>query len=175
MVVTNDDRLAERCRYFKNLCFPLAGLRNYIHEDIGFNYRMTNLEASLGLAQLERLSGYIEKKRRFREIYIEGMKGLPVCLQEECPKAESSFWLNALTFENEKSRKKVEKALKSAGVPFRRLFAPVPESPPYCWADKKCLGTTYDIYNRGLCLPSSVANTRENIRVVCAQIQKVFA
>lgn len=147
----------------------------YIHTEIGFNYRMTNLEAALGLAQLERLSGFIKKKRGFRGIYIEEMGRLPLNLQQESAEAKSSFWLNAVTFESAQLREKAQKTLKAAGIPFRRLFAPVTESAPYRWADKKGLANSYDIYNRGLCLPSSAANTGKNIRTVCGVIKKVFA
>ena len=58
MVVTNDDNLAHACRYFKNMCFPLDAPRAYLHADIGYNYRMSNLHAAIGLAQTERADVY---------------------------------------------------------------------------------------------------------------------
>jgi len=163
---------AEHLRLVVNQARPGV---EYTHTEVGFNYRMTNLEASLGLAQLERLNGFVRKKSLFREIYTQGTIGLPVCLQKEYAQAESCFWLNAMTFENAKIREKAQEVLKSAGVPFRRIFAPISESLPYGWADKKSLLNTYDIYDRGLCLPSSVVNTEKSIHDVCKAIQKVFA
>ena len=63
MVVARDERFAERLRYYKNLCFPLDGSRRYVHDDIGFNYRMPNVLAAIGLAQLERADVYLEARR----------------------------------------------------------------------------------------------------------------
>src|SRR6516164_8105844 len=69
MVVTNDDALAERCRALRNLCFDKG--RRYIHEELGWNFRMSNLQAAVGVAQLERLPETIEKKRRIGAWYDE--------------------------------------------------------------------------------------------------------
>ena len=63
MVVAREERFIERLRYYKNLCFPLDGSRRYVHEDIGFNYRMPNVLAAIGLAQLERADFYLECRR----------------------------------------------------------------------------------------------------------------
>ncbi len=63
MVVTSNETLANQSRYFKNLCFPLNGPRNYHHEDLGFNYRMTNVQAAIGLAQLEQIDSFVAARR----------------------------------------------------------------------------------------------------------------
>ncbi|MBF0489156.1 MAG: aminotransferase class V-fold PLP-dependent enzyme [Candidatus Omnitrophica bacterium] len=171
LILCRSSKVADHARHLVNQARPGTA---YTHNEIGFNYRMTNLEASLGLAQLERLKGFVDKKRKFREIYEKETKGLPVRLQQEYEKAQSCFWLNAMTFENETVRAKIEKALIRAGIPFRRLFVPLPESTPYSSAEKKSLINTYDLYHRGLCLPSSVVNTEKNIQTVCRAIRKVL-
>jgi perosamine synthetase len=171
LILCKSSRMAEHARLLVNQARPGG---EYIHTELGFNYRMTNLEASLGLAQLEHLGGFIKKKYRFREIYVEGMKGLPVSLQQEVPKAKSSFWLNAVTFESAKLREKVQLDLKAAGIPCRRIFAPVSESKHYQWADENELVNTYDIYDRGLCLPSSIVNKDKDISTVCRMIRKII-
>src|SRR5205823_834744 len=99
LILCRSARVADHARLLVNQARPGA---EYTHSEVGFNYRMTNLEASLGLAQLERIGEFIGKKHRFREIYTEEMKRLPVRLQKEYTKAKSCFWLNALTFENAK-------------------------------------------------------------------------
>lgn len=64
MVVTDNEELANRCRYFSNLCFRFHGPRLYIHNGIGFNYRMSDVHAAIGLAQVQRLDMYVEMRRR---------------------------------------------------------------------------------------------------------------
>lgn len=79
MVVTNEDKLAEKCLYYKNLCFPLGGPRNYLHNDLGFNYRMSNLHAAIGLAQTEKANDYVEMRIKNNELYrkyLEGVNGI---------------------------------------------------------------------------------------------------
>ena len=69
MVVTNDDQLAEKCRSLRNLCFQPN--KRFVHERLGWNFRMTNMQAALGLAQLERLVEFVKRKRRMGAIYTE--------------------------------------------------------------------------------------------------------
>lgn len=75
MIVTNDDRLAERCRSLRNLCFQPQ--KRFVHEELGWNFRMTNLQAALGLAQLERLDEFVERKRRIGETYTQLLCDIP--------------------------------------------------------------------------------------------------
>lgn len=77
MVVTDDAALAERCRYFKNMCFPMNGSRNYMHEDIGFNYRMSNLHAAIGLAQVEKADEYRIMRIQNADLYKKYLKDVP--------------------------------------------------------------------------------------------------
>jgi perosamine synthetase len=74
MIVTNDDQLAEDCRSLRNLCFQSH--KRFIHERLGWNFRMTNMQAALGLAQLERLEEFIERKRRMGMKYTKALSGL---------------------------------------------------------------------------------------------------
>ena len=76
MVVSNDKTLIERARHFKGQ--GLAAHREYWHDVVGYNYRMTNIEAALGLAQLERADYFIDKKRKLAEFYIENLKRMPL-------------------------------------------------------------------------------------------------
>src|SRR5690606_29302707 len=67
MIVTDDDRLAERCRRLRNLCFQPG--RRFVHEELGWNFRFTNLQAAVGLAQLERLDEFVARKRAMGALY----------------------------------------------------------------------------------------------------------
>ncbi len=161
---------ADRFTFLANQARPGV---EYIHTDIGFNYRMTNLEASLGLAQLERLGGFIEIKRKFRETYLRATKGLSLVWQQEYPGAASCFWLNALLFKTAAQRRRAQHVLCEEGIPSRRLFAPIRESRPYATAAYQDFTQAYALYERGLCLPSSVVNTHKDILKVCSVLQKV--
>ncbi len=74
MIVTNDEELAEKCRSFRNLCFKPQ--KRFIHDQLGWNYRLTNLQAALGLAQLEKLDFHVDKKRKIGVIYNELLKDI---------------------------------------------------------------------------------------------------
>ena len=75
MVVVNDDRLADRLRAMRNLCFKPE--RRFVHDELGWNYRMTNLQAALGVAQLERLDEFVERKRTIGRTYNALLAGTP--------------------------------------------------------------------------------------------------
>src|SRR5262245_7561973 len=75
MIVTDDDDLAERCRRLRNLCFQPG--RRFVHEELGWNFRLSNLQAALGVAQLERLDEFVARKRRMGAHYSARLSGLP--------------------------------------------------------------------------------------------------
>ena len=76
MVLTDDDRIAEKCRSLRNLCFQKN--KRFIHEELGWNFRMTNIQAALGLAQIERLDEFIKIKRIMGQKYTKILKSLEV-------------------------------------------------------------------------------------------------
>ena len=77
MVLTDDDHLAERCRSLRNLCFQPK--KRFVHEELGYNFRMTNLQAALGVAQLERLDEFVARKRSMGKRYTELLTELTGC------------------------------------------------------------------------------------------------
>lgn len=146
--------------------------RGYYHPEIGFNYRMTNLEAALGLAQMERLAGFLTKKKRFNQIYREELGAVGrLWFQGEYENAASSCWLTCVAFEDEKDIPLLQKALRAKGVPTRRLFMPVTEFPPYKACGKSGLRNTYQLYEKSLCLPGSTLNDEDAIHYVCSTIK----
>ena len=96
MIVTNDEELAQRCRLLRNLCFRVD--RRYVHDEISDNYRFTNLQAAVGLAQLERLDEFVDKKRNMGKFYTEhlaGIKGIKLPIAET-EYAENIYWVYGL-------------------------------------------------------------------------------
>ena len=93
MVLTNDKALADRCRDLRNLCFDKQ--RRYIHEELGWNFRMSNVQAAIGVAQLERIGQIVAKKRQIGRWYQQRLRGHPR-LQlplERTEYAENIYWV----------------------------------------------------------------------------------
>jgi perosamine synthetase len=129
MVVTNDKTLYDRAVHFKGQ--GLAQHRQYWHDVIGFNYRMTNVCAAIGLAQLERADQLIEKKRQVAEQYRERLRGLPVTFHAEHPDVRHSYWMCSILVDEPDTRDRVRQVLSEEGVETRPLFYPVHTMPMY--------------------------------------------
>ncbi len=126
MVVTDDDGLAEKCRYYKNLCFPLKGTRNYQHNHIGFNYRMSNIHAALGLAQTEKLDYYVDRRIEHNRLYRKYLQDVPGIIFPRVKKyARNVYWMNGIVIDKEKygvSRDDLIIRLKEEGIDTRLFF-----------------------------------------------------
>lgn len=173
MVVSRDRDRIEHIRFLINQARD--GSREYYHTEVGFNGRMTNIEAALGLAQMERLKGFLKSKRRYNSIYREELKKVgSIHFQEEYDNAVSSCWFTCIVFEKGKDSVMLEKALNDKGIPVRRVFMPIVEFPPYKSYKREGYGNSYRIYERGLCLPSSTLNSEDDVYYVCRTIKKLI-
>lgn len=178
MVLTDDAGLAERLRSRRNLCFGSPG--RFLHEDRGWNYRMTNLQAALGCAQLERIEELIRRKIEVAKKYDDGLKGLPLQLPRAEAWARSSVWMYAVALEDAVPFGAVEFArrLLDRGVQTRPFFMGMHEQPVYrnmgLFRNTR-LPVTERISRRGLYLPSGQAVTDEQIERVVAGVRGVLA
>jgi perosamine synthetase len=177
MLVTNSDRLAERARVLKDLAH--APGRRFLHTDLGFNYRMTNLQAAVGLAQLEEIDRFIGIKQKMAKTYEEllaGIKGLT--LPQQKPWARSVYWMYAILVEKEfgLSRDGLMEQLKEREVDTRTFFIPVHRQPLFL-DQEQYRGRTFpaseELSVKGLYLPSGLALTLEQIETVCAEIKEI--
>lgn len=173
MVVSRDRNKIEHIRFLINQARD--GSREYYHTEVGFNSRMTNIEAALGLAQMERLEGFLKSKRRCNNIYREELKKVGfIRFQEEYDNAASSWWLTCVVFEKDIDSGILEKALNDNGIPVRRVFMPIVDFPPYKSYKREGYRNSYQIYERGLCLPSSTLNSEDDVYYVCRTIKKLI-
>jgi perosamine synthetase len=173
MIAGNATKKLEHIKFLVNQARDES--KEYYHPEIGFNYRMTNIEAALGLAQLKRLSGFLEKKKRFNRIYREELRGIDsIIFQEEYSNAESSFWLTCIRVKNEADINALQQKLNAKDVPARRIFMPLIEFPPYKCYKKQKITNAYKVYSQGLCLPSSTLNSEKDIHYVCKVIRDVL-
>jgi len=173
MIVGSREESLEHIKFLVNQARDES--KGYYHPEIGFNYRMTNLEAALGMAQMERLDVFSGQKMRFSEIYREELGGIPdLSFQGQYEGAASSWWLTCVTFGERTDVSSLQKALREKGVPTRRIFMPVVEFPPFA-ADCSAFRNSREIYERGLCLPSSTLNREEDIFYVCKTIKELVS
>ncbi len=171
MVVGRDSAKLEHIKFLVNQARDES--KGYYHPELGFNYRMTNIEAALGLAQMERLQGFLAKKRAFNDLYRQELSNIPTLhFQETYEGAEGSWWLTCLSIGNKADIPALQRALKERGIQTRRLFMPLTESPLYRAHKKAALENSYRIYESSLCLPGSTRNNDDDIFSVCKAIRE---
>ena len=179
MIATDDDQLAEKCRSLRNLCFQPK--RRFVHERLGWNLRMTNLQAAVGVAQLERLDEFVERKRKIGRRYNELLAGLPgVQLPlAKTDAAENIYWVYSLLLNESKeiSAEKVIRQLDAKGIGCRPFFYPLNQQPVLRRLGL-FHGETYPVaeklYQRGFYIPSGLALTEENIDSVSKAVWEVL-
>jgi perosamine synthetase len=179
MVITDDPSLADRARRLKDLAHAVD--QRFLHTDIGFNYRMTNMQAALGVAQLNKIGSHIEKKRWMAREYAKGLQGLSgLRLPLEQPWAKSVFWMYGVLVEEGfgLSRNQLRERLKQKGIDTRSFFIPMHLQPVFEARKKnaKSFGpfpVAERISEQGLYLPSGLKISREQIRLVCREIKSL--
>lgn len=129
MVITADDTLHDRMVHFRGQ--GLAKYREYWHDVVGYNYRMTNICAALGLAQLEQANTFIGKKRRVAEWYMRELQDLPVTFQHEAKGTRHSFWMVSILVPRPTDRDTLRTVLRGSGIETRPVFYPVHSMPMY--------------------------------------------
>lgn len=172
MVVANDRALIERARHFKGQ--GLAAHREYWHDVVGYNYRMTNLCAAIGVAQLERLDGFIERKRRLAAGYRSGLRGTPLQFQPEPVDGSHSWWMVTALVDNPAERDALRAHLAAAGIETRPAFHPVHGMPMYSHRYQRN-PVAEDIAARGFCLPSFPGMSESELRDVCGAVHGYYA
>jgi perosamine synthetase len=179
MVVTDDEALAKRLRLLRNLAFSPE--QRFLHKELGFNFRLTNLQAAIGLAQVERIGETIERKRRIGTRYLEALASLPVIrIQAERPWARSVWWMNGLVLAKESGYTAVSlaKELATLGVETRPFFLGMHRQPALRdrgLFDGETYPVTEELADMGLYLPSGVGLTEEQQETVIAAMKQVFA
>lgn len=176
MIVTDDDRLADRCRALRNLCFVPE--RRFVHEELGWNFRMTNLQAAVGVAQLERLPEFVARKRRMGALYQDLLGDVPGL---ELPPArasyaESIYWVFGVVLADEVPGDAADlmRRLGKRGIGTRPFFWPMHEQPVF-QRRNLFVGERYPVAERlarrGFYVPSGLALTDEQIAEVAAGVR----
>jgi perosamine synthetase len=179
MVVTDDEEHAERCKSLRNLCFR-KDVR-YVHDEISDNYRFTNLQAAVGLAQLERLDEFVERKRAMGKYYterlgtVDGLK-LPVSKTDY---ADNIYWVYGIVLDKDikADNKDIQKLLSEEGIGTRTFFWCMHEQPVYkkdgLFKNETYLNAEY-LARKGFYIPSGLALTTEQMDEVVDKVVKVI-
>ncbi|BFM39512.1 DegT/DnrJ/EryC1/StrS family aminotransferase [Synechocystis sp. LKSZ1] len=179
MLMTDDPHLADRCRALRNLCFQPQ--QRFIHDDLGWNFRLTNLQAAVGVAQLERWDEFIQRKRRMGALYTELLTGLPG-LQLPLAKtdyAENIYWVYGVVLEETVSltAREVMARLGEAQIGTRPFFWGLHEQPilhDLGLLTEVACPVAEKLARRGFYLPSGLALTEAQIFTVAHTLQTIL-
>lgn len=179
MVITSDPHLAKRCRDLRNLCFRPE--RRFLHTELGHQFRLTNMQAAVGVNQIKRIDQIVERKRAIAADYTARLGDLPgVQLPMEEDWGKSVFWVYSLLLADDHPLDAVSfaTALKQEGVETRPFFLGMHEQPVF--HDMGLfVGETYPVTERiarkGLYIPSGLAITPEQMDQVCAAVRKILS
>jgi perosamine synthetase len=177
MVITNNEELYKKVKYFKNLCFPLEGPRNYLHENIGFNYRMSNLHAAIGLAQTEKADYYRNLRIKNNQLYRKYLSNCDgVLFQKNEENSINCNWMNAILIQSKeygKTRDKLISFLKENKIETRLLFNGMHKQKAlvnYGCDCKAKYPITDWLSENGFYLPSGSGITESDIKRICELI-----
>lgn len=178
MVLTDNEYLDSRAKSLRNLCFTTD---RFIHKELGWNYRMTNMQAALGVAQLEQIDTIIEKKRWIGNNYNDLLKdiesiNLPIPNTNYC---ENIYWVYAITLKDtySKSAKNIMSELGEYKIGTRPFFYPMHKQPVFNKMGlfvNDNLPNSEKLYEKGFYIPSGLALTKEEVEKVSEVLHKVL-
>ncbi len=179
MCVCKDDALASKMRL---LCNQGFGEPRFVHQVVGYNYRLTNVQAAIGLAQTEMVEQKVDKKRWIGQKYNEYLADYPhVSLPVEEPWAKNVYWMYGIVIKPSMGMTKDEvmAKLKENGVDTRSFFCPMSLQPAYKGDDSRFpdvsghYAVSVDLWNRGLYLPSGLPLTEDQIKTVADKVKQL--
>ncbi|MCB0182332.1 MAG: DegT/DnrJ/EryC1/StrS family aminotransferase, partial [Anaerolineae bacterium] len=176
MITTNDAELADLTRNLRDHAFSTE--RHFWHQFIGFNYRMTNLQAAVGVAQTEQLANFVARRRQNAALYTSLLKAIPgIVTPPEAEYVKNVFWMYSILVEDEfgMTRDQLRGFLAKHGIETRTFFIPMHLQPIYYDQFK---GQRYPVAEmlceRGFYLPSSSSLTSEQIRHVVNMVERAY-
>ena len=170
MLVSNNKRLIDKASYLKNQA--VSSNKEYWHDVIGFNYRMTNICAAIGLAQLEGAEVVLQKKRKIATWYREFLEGIQVKFQDEQEGSTHSYWMVTVLVKDKKTRDQVRLYLKNNNVETRPTFYPVHRMPAFY--SEKFLPVSVSISDKGINLPSFPNLIKSDVKYICKLIAEAI-
>ncbi len=155
MILTDDEKIAQKAKHFSTQA-KLPDPWEYNHDQIGYNYRMPNLNAALGVAQLKQLDSFINNKRKTAQLYSEFFENYPILFFAEPPYSKSNYWLNTILFSDKNERDSFLEYSNNNNVMTRPIWKMINELPMYANSYQDNLENAQRFANRIVNLPSSV-------------------
>lgn len=171
MITTNDEEIADKIELYRR--DGMSRKQKYYHPVIGYNYRLTNIQAAIGVAQVERASELLSAKKRINERYRRELDGESVHFQAQPDWGESAHWMTAPIFETANIRNQVKERLNEKDIETRPFFYPLHQQPPY-EDNQQSLPIAESISKRGLNIPSGPKLKEKEIIAVVEAIQEVI-
>lgn len=177
MVVTNDPAVADKARSLKNLAYSKH--TRFLHDELAFNYRMTNIQAAIGLAQLERVDEFVESRRKNAHLYnslLSKIKGITLPVEKSW--AKNSYWMYSITIEDQfgMSRDDFMKKLGDKGIQTRTFFIPMHVQPAFfdmgLYKGEK-YPVSEQLARKGLYLPSSTGLSQDDMQYITSTIKEI--
>ena len=176
MLVTDDPVFATKVRYWATQ--SRADFPWYEHEEIGYNYRLSNILAALGNSQLNRLEQTVARRRELRELYRTNLAEVyGVSVQTDPPWGQSNAWLSVITFDllsYPDAPTRVRMALEDRNIESRPIWKPMHQQPVFAGSRSFLTGRADSIYSSGLCLPSGPGITNSDIDEICSVISQTL-
>lgn len=179
MLLTNDDTYADRARKLRNLCFEPG--RRFVHRELGFNYRLTNMQAAIGLAQVEKIDQLVRRKIEIGQYYLSKLKSVPgIELPVERAWAKNLYWMFGLILDEStgETADSIAKKLREEGIETRPYFLGMHEQPIFK-SQGLFEGETYPITERiarqGFYIPTGLNLTQEIQDQVVDKLRNVLA
>lgn len=178
MIITSTKSIFDRCKYYRNLCFKEE--ERFVHNDLGWNGRMSNLQAAIGLAQLEQLEKFITIKKRMGQMYKKLLDGIPAFLPiGKTNYADNHYWVYGIVLNSEVNfnAKYAMNILKQKGIGTRPFFYPMNKQPilqKMKLINKCTYKVSENLYNRGFYIPSGLGLTDNQIVTVVKAVKELF-
>jgi len=171
ILVSDDSELIKKARYYANQA--KEPVEHYEHVNIGYNYRISNIQCACGYAQMQELDQRIQKRRSIFDAYKKALGEAPVAFMPEHKKAYGSRWLTTVLFPDE-DKESIYGYLKVEGIESRSLWKPMHLQPVFKDAKAVVNGTSEMFFEYGLCLPSCSDMTDEGIQEISEKIIRIL-
>ncbi len=173
MLLANDEQQIKRARFLATQARDPAP--HYEHSTIGYNYRMSNILAAIGRGQLTIIEKRVEQKRKVFSYYYERLSKIHgITFQPELKKTKSNKWLTCIVIDPQKtgsSNEQIRQVLEAHNIESRPLWKPMHLQPVFKDAPQYCNGVSQTLFEKGLCLPSGTALTKEQQDKICSIIE----
>ena len=178
MILFRDTNVYERALRLRDHGF--SPKKRYWHDEVGYNYRLTNLQSAIGVAQMERIDSFVKRKVKLASLYSEQLQDIEaIHIPKEADWAKSIFWLYTIMLDVKRaphSRDDFLKKLEEKGVEARPVFYPIHQMPPYAKYVRKDadFSVSIKLSEEGISLPSAISLTNDEIYELCKIIRRLL-